>query len=610
MYRSTKIGLDTILDRDKFRHIVRKTKIVCTLGPACASAEGMRGLVDAGMNVARLNFSHGSHESHLEVLQRLRGVAADAGATVACLLDTKGPEIRTAMLCGGAPILLEKGQRIVVEAVGDRYTEFEGFKGDAETRIGLSYAKLCQSVAPGNRILLADGTVSIRVDELLSPTELRGTVLNSKELGQRKNCNLPGVTVDLPVLMDTDVYDLQAFACAHGVDFVAASFVQSKADVDFIRATLDAAGGHNIRIISKIENQAGLRNYDEILSATDGAVPVVSCMDARSSASAMPIAIDMPSCPRPDVTRAGIMVARGDLGMEIPPQKVPLAQKLMIAKANLAGKFVICATQMLDSLVATRYPTRAEISDVANAVFDGADALMLSGETANGVAPRSAVAVMASIAQHAELGVNNNQAYNFVRAHTPAPVAMVEAAVSTLAKSAVDIRPGMLVVFSESGKMARLVAKYRPCAPVLVVTSNAALARACAAYYACHAMLLPAPMADKGAIFATLRQSLRYGVEAGLCVPGKEVVVLASTAVTASGVGHGTERELFVTIAPGKLQFEKLGALAPNAGGRTDDAWVAKTLSMRAARLDLDMVLRERDVRAARLCSDKLALRS
>jgi pyruvate kinase len=180
---------------------------------------------------------------------------------LAALLDTKGPEIRTAMLRGGKSIQLEKGQEIIVEAVGDRYTHFEGFKDSEETRIGLSYDKLCQSVHPGNHILLADGNISIKVEEILSNTELRGRVLNTKELGQRKNCNLPGVKVQLPVLNESDIDDLQKFGCKHGVDFVAASFVQSKEDVLFIRATLDAASGHHIKIISKIENMAGLQHF-------------------------------------------------------------------------------------------------------------------------------------------------------------------------------------------------------------------------------------------------------------------------------------------------------------------------------------------------------------
>ena len=203
----------------------------------------------------------------------------------ATLLDTKGPEIRTAMLREQQNILLEQGQSIIVEAVGDSYTEFEGYKTDSETRIGVSYAKLCSSVSPGDRILVSDGTIAIQVDAMLSPTELRGMVLNTKELGQRKNVNLPGVKVELPVLTERDVRDLKEFACKHGVDYVAASFVQSADDVRFIRSVLDSGGGSAIKIISKIENQAGLDNFEDILKVTDG-----------------------------------IMIARGDLG--VPQSKV------------------------------------------------------------------------------------------------------------------------------------------------------------------------------------------------------------------------------------------------------------------------------------------------
>lgn len=277
--------------------------------------------------------------------------------------------------------------------------------------------------------------------------------------------------------------------------------------------------------------------------------------------------------------------------------QVPLAQKMMIAKANIAGKFVICATQMMESMIEHPYPTRAEMTDIANAAWDGADAVMLSGETANGKQPATAVQVMASIARQAEIGVNHNHEYNFVRSFTPKPVGTVEAVVSTLAKSAVDISPGLIVVFSESGKMARLVAKYRPSAPVLVVTSNASLSRACSAYFSTYAMLLDAPMANRGEMAAALTRALEYAVSSGLCVPGKEVVVLASTAATASGVGRGTERELFVTVAPGTLQFEALGALSPNLHTAAEAKWLAKTISLRATNLNLDMIMRESSVR-------------
>jgi pyruvate kinase len=291
MYRSTKIGLDTLLDTEKFKHIVRKTNIICTLGPACSSEPMLGKLLDAGMNVARFDFSNGTHESHLAVLKQFRSVLAAQHSNAACLLDTTGPSIYTSMLRGGKNIQLEEGQEIIVEAVGDRYTEFEGFKDSTGTRIGLSYAKLCSSVAKASRILLADGTISIEVEEILSDTELKGRVLNSQELGKHMNCNLPGVHVQLPVLNESDICVLQKFGCKHGVDFVAASFVQCKEDVLFVRTTLDASGGHHIKIISKIENQAGLRNYDKILEVTDG-----------------------------------VMVVRGKLGLEIPVQKVRLLE--------------------------------------------------------------------------------------------------------------------------------------------------------------------------------------------------------------------------------------------------------------------------------------------
>ena len=212
------------------------------MGPKCWSEDVIGELLDAGMNMARFNFSHGDHAGHGGVLERVRKVCAAKGATCATMLDTKGPEIRTAMLRNHEAIELEAGQEIIVQAVGDDYVNFEGYKTDMETRIGLSYAGLCKSVAPGKRILLADGTISIEVIEILNATELRGRILNNKKLGERKNCNLPGVKVDIPVLTEKDIDDLQNFGCKLGVDFVAASFVQSADDVKFIRRVLDEKG--------------------------------------------------------------------------------------------------------------------------------------------------------------------------------------------------------------------------------------------------------------------------------------------------------------------------------------------------------------------------------
>ncbi|CAD7703688.1 unnamed protein product [Ostreobium quekettii] len=549
-HRSTKVGLDTLLDEEKYKYVIRKTKIVCTMGPSCWSEDQLESLLKAGMNVARFNFSHGSHEAHLEVLERYRKVCKAQCSTAASLLDTKGPEIRTAMLVEHKPIQLEAGQDIIIEA---------GHKTEEETRIGLSYAKLCSSVVPGNKILLADGTVSIEVLEILNDTELRGRVANTKALGERKNCNLPGVKVDIPVLTEKDIGDLRDFCCKHEMDFVAASFVQSKADVELIRGVLDEAGGHKVKIISKIENAEGLRNFDEILEATDG-----------------------------------VMVARGDLGMEIPVEKVPLAQKVMATKANIAGKFCICATQMLESMVSSPFPTRAEMTDVANAVFDGVDAVMLSGETANGANPGVAVSTMAKICRSAELGVNYYQVFDFVREFTPKPVGTVEAVASTLAKNAVDVRPGMVVAFSEEGKTARLIAKYRPCCPVLVVTSNPTLSRQASVLFSAHVMLLDKKIS--GPLQACVTKALQHGVDTGICTPGKEVLVLTSTAVTsvmAGGIGDGAkqlpERESYATLAPGTVDYQKLGFMAPFVGHR-DPTLTAKTVCLRSTVIDLPML--------------------
>jgi pyruvate kinase len=353
--------------------------------------------------VARFNFSHGDQATHGAVLERFRKVCNAKRQITGTMLDTKGPEIRTAMLRNHESIELEAGQDIIVEAVGDAYTSFEGYKTETETRIGLSYAGLCQSISPGKRILLADGTISIEVVEILTATELRGRVLNTKKLGERKNCNLPGVKVDIPVLTPKDIDDLQNFCCKYQMDFVAASFVQSAEDVQFIRRVLDEAGGKSVKIISKIENQAGLNNFDEILKYTDG-----------------------------------VMVARGDLGMEIPSEKVALAQKLLITKCTVAGKFVITATQMLESMITNPLPTRAEMTDVANAVFDGTDAVMLSGETANGEFPKVAVSTMAAIVTNAEHAQNNLSLFNFIRNHTAKPMVDIEAICSSAVQT---VRP-------------------------------------------------------------------------------------------------------------------------------------------------------------------------
>mmetsp|Transcript_49565 Transcript_49565/g.89050 ORF Transcript_49565/g.89050 Transcript_49565/m.89050 type:complete len:359 (-) Transcript_49565:329-1405(-) len=315
-------------------------------------------LIDAGMGICRLNFSHGDHKGHGETVERIREaqkLRPDNKPLI--LLDTKGPEIRTGFLKEGGSVQLKAGSELKL------VTDY-AFKGD-ETCIAVSYPKLPTAVKPGNLILCADGSLVL---EVLSCGEdhVMTKVMNDCKMGERKNCNLPGVQVDLPVLQEKDIDDLVNFGIPQKVDFVAASFVQSAADVKFIRETLGEAG-KDIKIISKIENQAGLENIDEIIAETDW-----------------------------------VMVARGDMGMEIPLEKVFLAQKMIITKCNAAGKPVVTATQMLESMISAPRPTRAEVGDVANAVLDGTNYVMLSGETANGAFPEAAVTIMRRACEEAE----------------------------------------------------------------------------------------------------------------------------------------------------------------------------------------------------------------
>ncbi|MEW9033825.1 MAG: pyruvate kinase, partial [Planifilum fimeticola] len=333
---------------------MRKTKIVCTIGPASEELSVLKRLMEAGMNVARLNFSHGSHEEHARRIERIRRAAEETGKTVAILLDTKGPEIRTGDLRDGE-VELKEGETFILTA--------EPVEGDA-SRVSVSYAGLPEDVHPGSTILIDDGLIKLTVVEVRGK-EIVCRVVNSGLLKNRKGVNVPGVRIQLPGITSKDAEDI-LFGLERGIDFIAASFVRKKEDVLEIRKLLEDRGA-DIPIIAKIENQEGLDNLDSILEVADG-----------------------------------LMVARGDLGVEIPAEEVPLVQKRMIRKCNLLGKPVITATQMLDSMQRNPRPTRAEASDVANAILDGTDAIMLSGETAAGKYPVEAVETMARIASRAE----------------------------------------------------------------------------------------------------------------------------------------------------------------------------------------------------------------
>lgn len=418
---------------DSHDHFGRKCKIICTMGPSCWDVEMLVKLIDAGMNVCRLNFSHGDHEAHGSTVERIREANKQRpDKPVAILLDTKGPEIRTGFFREdvGDKIELKQGQDLKL------VTDYS-FKGDA-TCFALSYDKLITSVKPGNSILCADGSLTLKVKECGADFVMT-EVMNDCKLGERKNCNLPGVKVELPVLQEKDVNDLVNFGIPQGVDFVAASFVQSAEDVALIRKTLGLRG-RSIKIISKIENEEGLKNFNEICDASDG-----------------------------------IMVARGDLGMEIPPEKVFLAQKMMIARCNQRGKPVVTATQMLESMVTLPRPTRAEASDVANAVLDGTDCVMLSGETAGGKFPLEAVTIMRRVCEEAEAVIDYGSLYLHTRLATldlSKTMTAVESVCSSAVKATVDSNCQLIVVLTETGHTALMIAKYRPKVPILAITAS------------------------------------------------------------------------------------------------------------------------------------------
>jgi len=425
-------------EEDAVDSLNRKTKIICTMGPSCWEVDKLCEIIDCGMNVARLNFSHGDHEGHGACVARIREAAKlRPSKHVAILLDTKGPEIRTGFFkpeCGGK-VTLEKDKELKL------VTDYD-FKGD-ETCFACTYKSLPTAMKPGNIILCADGSLSLKVKEC-GPDFVITTIMNNCTLGERKNMNLPGVQVDLPVLQEKDKNDLLKFGIPQGVDFVAASFVQSADDVREIRNTLGTRG-RAIKIMSKIENEAGLRNFDEILKETDA-----------------------------------VMVARGDLGMEIPPEKVFLAQKMMIAKCNIAGKPVVTATQMLESMTKAPRPTRAEASDVANAVLDGTDCVMLSGETAGGDFPVNAVTIMRRICEEAEAVIDYKSLYMTLCRESSAvggSMTTVESVCSAAVKTAVDAKCPLLLALTETGHTAHLLAKYRPAAAILAVTASETTAR-------------------------------------------------------------------------------------------------------------------------------------
>ena len=402
---------------------MKKTKIVCTIGPKTESEEMLAKMLDAGMNVMRLNFSHGDYAEHGQRIQNLRNVMSKTGKTAAILLDTKGPEIRTMKLEGGNDVSLKAGQTFT-------FTTDKSVIGNSEM-VAVTYEGFTTDLSVGNTVLVDDGLIGMEVTAI-EGNKVICKVLNNGDLGENKGVNLPGVSIALPALAEKDKQDL-IFGCEQGVAFVAASFIRKRSDVIEIREHLKAHGGENIHIISKIENQEGLNNFDEILEASDG-----------------------------------IMVARGDLGVEIPVEEVIFAQKMMIEKCIRARKVVITATQMLDSMIKNPRPTRAEAGDVANAILDGTDAVMLSGESAKGKYPLEEVSIMATICERTDRVMNSRLEFNNDNRKLRITEAVCRGAVETAEK----LDAPLIVVATQGGKSARAVRKYFPDATILALTTN------------------------------------------------------------------------------------------------------------------------------------------
>ncbi|MBE5962828.1 MAG: pyruvate kinase [Lachnospiraceae bacterium] len=401
----------------------KKTKIICTLGPATSSEEKIKELVLNGMDIARLNFSHGTHAGHGEMIRKIKNVREELGIPVAILLDTKGPEIRTGLAENDTPYVLEKGNTVVVTT--------RDVACNANV-ISVTYKEMPEDVAVGGSILIADGLVELRIKSI-EGTEITCEVINGGELGSRKGVNIPNCKLRLPAITEQDRADI-IFGIDQGVDFIAASFIRNAEAVREIRSILKDSNS-DIQIISKIENMEGVENLDEIIEETDG-----------------------------------IMVARGDLGVEVPAETLPFLQKTMIRKCNAAFKPVITATQMLDSMINNPRPTRAEVTDVANAIYDGTDAIMLSGESAMGKYPIETVALMSKIAieteKHFETFTSDRD-FHAKNLQEDISCAISYSAVA----SAERLNAKCIVANTLSGYTARLVSKYKPGCDIIGVSS-------------------------------------------------------------------------------------------------------------------------------------------
>ncbi|GAA0429505.1 pyruvate kinase [Lentibacillus halophilus] len=463
---------------------MRKTKIVCTIGPSSESVETLTQLIDAGMNVARLNFSHGNYDEHKMRINQIREAAAKTGKTVAILLDTKGPEIRTGSFINGEADILKDS--IV-------YVTMDDIEGTAE-RFSITYSGLIDDVHPGSKILLDDGLIELEVLEIdHERRELKTKALNEGTIKNKKGVNVPNVRINLPGITDKDAADIK-FGIEQGVDFIAASFVRRPSDILEIQELLEAYDATHLNVIPKIENQEGIDNIESILEVSDG-----------------------------------LMVARGDLGVETPAQDVPLVQKELIAQCNTVGKPVIIATQMLDSMERNPRPTRAEASDVANAIFDGTDAIMLSGETAAGDYPIESVQTMNAIARKTETALDHTLILS--NRSKSSHMTITDAISQSVTHTAMNLSVSAIITPTESGHTARMISKYRPKVPIVAVTFSEVVNRQLGLVWGVHAIMGNKARSTDEMLDISIDQSL----STDLFERGSRVIITAGVPVGESG---------------------------------------------------------------------------
>ncbi|KAI9752945.1 MAG: Pyruvate kinase [Lichina confinis] len=481
------------------RKAYRRTSIIGTIGPKTNSVEKINLLRKAGLAIVRMNFSHGSYEYHQSVVDNAKQAEkVQDGRPLAVALDTKGPEIRTGNTTNDADIPIAAGTEMNI-TTNDKYATSSDDKN-----MYVDYKNITKVIEKGRIIYVDDGVLSFEVLDIVDGQTVRVRCLNDGKISSKKGVNLPKTDVDLPALSEKDKNDLR-FGVKNGVDMVFASFIRRADDVKAIREVLGEEG-KDIQIISKIENQQGVNNFDEILALTDG-----------------------------------IMVARGDLGIEIPPAQVFIAQKMMIAKCNIAGKPAICATQMLESMTYNPRPTRAEVSDVGNAVLDGADCVMLSGETAKGNYPIESVSMMHETCLIAELAIPYVSTYNELKTLAARPVSTSENCAMSAVSASLEQNAGAILVLTTSGNTARLISKYRPVCPIIMVTRNSRASRYSHLYRGVYPFLFPSAKPDyeqtnwQKNVDARLTWGISQAISLGVLSKGDVVVCVQGWR---GGMGH------------------------------------------------------------------------